>query len=85
MVKSLVGYQVIDFLGRRQLYFNGSICLFEKAFWLENINDGTTAGVGLLDISKSFDSINHTIVSKIEIYGITSTELQWCSSYLKRT
>ena len=37
----------------------------------------------LLDISKCFDSINHTILlKKLEMYGITSTELKWFSSYL---
>ena len=56
----------------------------KKVFWIENINDGTTAGAGLLDIYKSFDSINPTILSKIEMYGITSTQLKWCSSYLNR-
>ena len=53
------------------------------ADWLENVNDGAITGVCVLDISKCFDSINHTILlKKLEMYGITSTELKWFSSYL---
>ena len=45
--------------------------------WLENVNDRAITGACLLDISKYFDSINHTILlKKIEMYGITSTELK---------
>ena len=29
--------------------------------WLENVNDGAITGACPLDISKCFDSINHTI------------------------
>ena len=51
---------------------------------LENLNDRAITGACLLDISKCFDSINHTILSKkLEMYGITSTELKRFSSYLK--
>ena len=51
--------------------------------WLENVNDGAITGACLLDISKCFDSINHTILlKKLEMYGITCTELTWFSSYL---
>ena len=50
--------------------------------WIENVNDGTITGVCLLDISKC--SINHTILfKKLEMYGITSPELKWLSSYLR--
>ena len=52
--------------------------------WLENVNDRVITGACLLDISKCFDSINHTIQLKIlEIYGMTSTKLKWFSSYLR--
>ena len=52
--------------------------------WLESVfNDGVITGACLLDISKCFDSINHTILlRKLEMYGITSTELKWFSGYL---
>ena len=40
--------------------------------WLENLNDRAITGACLLDISKCFDSINHTILlKKLEMYGIT--------------
>ena len=52
--------------------------------WLENVNDGAITGACLLDISKCFDSINHTILlKKLETYGITSIELKWFSSYIR--
>ena len=51
--------------------------------WLENLNDRAITGVCLLDISKCFASINHTILlKKLEMYGITSAELKRLSSYL---
>ena len=44
--------------------------------WLKNLNDRAITGDCLLDISKCFDSTNHTILlKKLEMYGITSTEL----------
>ena len=53
--------------------------------WLGNVNDCAIMGTWLLDISKCFDSINHTIrLKKLEMSGITSTELTWLSSYLRR-
>ena len=53
--------------------------------WLENVNDCAITGASMLDISKCFDSINHTIMlkKKLEMYGITSTELKWFFSYLR--
>ena len=48
--------------------------------WHENVNHDAC----LLDISKCFDSINHTILlKKLGMYSITSTELQWFSGYLR--
>ena len=41
-------------------------------------------GTCLFDISKRFDSINHTIrLKKLEMYGINSTELKWLCRYLR--
>ena len=40
--------------------------------WLENVNDGAITDACLLDISKCFDSINHTILlNKLEMYGMS--------------
>ena len=52
--------------------------------WLENVNDCARTGACLLDISKCFDSTNHKILlKKLEMCGITSTELKLFSSYLR--
>ena len=42
--------------------------------WLENVNDCAITGTCLLDISKCYDSINHTIRS--------NSRNQFCSYYL---
>ena len=53
--------------------------------WLENINENQITGVCLLDISKCFDTISHSILlQKISMYGIKQQELKWFSSYLDR-
>ena len=52
--------------------------------WLEIVNDHAITVAWPLDISECFDSINHTILlKKLEMYGITSTELKWFSSYIR--
>ena len=52
--------------------------------WLENVYDCAITGACRLEISKWFDSINHTTrLKKLEMYVITSTELRWFSSYLR--
>ena len=51
--------------------------------WLENINENQVTGAILLDVSKCFDTINHTLLlRKLEMYGISGTALQWFTSYL---
>ena len=53
--------------------------------WLENINENQITGVCLLDISKCFDTISHSILlQKLSMYGIKQQELKWFSSYLDR-
>ena len=53
--------------------------------WLENINENQITGVCLLDISKCFDTISHSILlQKVSVYGIKQQELKWFSSYLDR-
>ena len=94
MIESLVSYQIIDFLEEHSFISMDQSAYLKRHStqtslhrviddWLENVNDGAITGACLLDISKCFDSINHKILlKKLEMYGITSTELKWFSSYL---
>ena len=51
--------------------------------WLEALNDGLSVSACFLDISKCFDSINHTILlHKLKRYGIRNMEYSWFKSYL---
>ena len=53
--------------------------------WLENINENQITGVCLLDISKCFDTISHSIsLQKLSMYGIKQQEFKWFSSYLDK-
>ena len=86
MIESLVSYQIIDLLEEHSFISMDQSAYLKRHStqtslrrviddWLENVNDGAITGACLLDISKCFDSINHTILlKKLEMYGITSTE-----------
>ena len=95
MIKSLVSYQIIDFFEEHIFISMDQYAYFKRRSaqtsfhrviddWLENVNDCAIRGARLLDISKRFDSINHTpLLRKLKMYGIISTELNWFSSYLR--
>ena len=36
-----------------------------------------------IDFKKSFDTVNHELLNKLNYYGIRGTELQWFKMYLK--
>ena len=95
-IEYLVSYQIIDFLEEHFISMDQSayIKIYSTQTslhrviddWLETVNDGAIyiTIACMLDISKSFDSTNHTILlKKLEMYGITSTELKRFSSYLR--
>ena len=95
MIESLVSYQIIYFLEEHS-FTSMDQPAFSKRHptqaslhrviddWLENVNDCAITGAYMFDIPKCFDSTNHTILlKKLEMYGITSTELKWFSSYIK--
>ena len=95
-IEYLVSYQIIDFLEEHFISMDQSayIKIYSTQTslhrviddWLETVNDGAIyiTIACMLDISKSFDSTNHTILlQNLEMYGITSTELKRFSSYLR--
>ena len=50
--------------------------------WLDNINESQITSVCLLDISKCFDTINHSILlQKLSMYGVKHQESKWFSFY----
>ena len=50
--------------------------------WMEDLEEGKTVAVCLMDQSAAFDVCNHqTINSKLEMLGLTSVD--WVASYLE--
>ena len=94
-IESLVSYQTIDFLEEHSFISMDQSAYLKRHStqtslhrviddWLGNVNNCAITGTCLLDISKCFASTNHTIrLKKLEMYGITSTELTWLSSYFR--
>ena len=51
--------------------------------WLWNMSDGNLTAVCSFDITKCFDTINHSILlKKMEYYGLQSENIKWFKSYL---
>ena len=49
------------------------------------IDEGSYAVSIFLDLSKAFDTVNHSILlSKLDLYGIRAGENQWFKSYLSK-
>ena len=50
---------------------------------LNNMDIGVLNGLLLVDLRKAFDLVNHSILlSKLQIYGCSSSTVQWFASYL---
>ena len=51
--------------------------------WLLSIDQGKYNIAVFIDLRKAFDTVNHVILlNKIEYYGVSDKELNWCKSYL---
>ena len=51
--------------------------------WLYNMSDGILTGVCSFDITKCFDTINHSILMrKMIYYGFQNNDIKWFQSYL---
>ena len=80
LMKYLVGY---DFITQDQsAYLEGRstiTCLHIIIdLCLENTNEGEYTGICMLDVTKCFDSINHSLLlQKLQCYSITGGENEW--------
>ena len=51
--------------------------------WKKNLDEGNEIAVILMDLSKAFDTINHSLLlAKLEAYGFSMTCLNLMQSYL---
>ena len=59
-------------------------CLSEALNYVyEEIDKGNLVGIASLDLSKAFDTINHShVIQKLSKMGIGRNSLNWCESYL---
>jgi len=52
--------------------------------WITAIDNNQIVGTLMLDLSKAFDLVNHSILlTKLESYGLHISTLNWFKSYLK--
>ena len=52
--------------------------------WITAIDNNQIVGTLMLDLSKAFDLVNHSILlTKLEAYGLHISTLDWFKSYLK--
>jgi len=49
---------------------------------LQNMDTGRFTGAVFLDLSKSFDTVDHLLLQKLINIGLTDSTVQWFRSYL---
>ena len=93
MIESLIGVQMIDYLEEYNfisidqsayLKRHSTITSLHRIIddWLESMNDEMLIGAVFYDISKCFDSINHSLLlRKMFKYGFRGIEQTWFKSY----
>ena len=70
-------------LGFRSLHSTVTALLEATDNWAFNIDRGNVNAVVLLDLKKTFDTVDHDILlSKTNLYRIQGTALDWFKSYL---
>ena len=69
--------------GFRQYHSTIKSLLDATTEWLSNMDKGRQNSVALIDLSKAFDTVNHSILlEKLNYYGVTDNTLTWFRSYL---
>ena len=51
--------------------------------WKIALDEGKMVGTVLIDLSKAFNTINHTVLNKLYAYGVRGVELVWFTDYLR--
>lgn len=69
--------------GFRPMHCTQDVLLKTLEDWREALDVGKIVGTVMIDLSKAFDSIDHSILlSKLDAYGIRGLELNWFRDYL---
>ena len=69
--------------GFRSLHSTLTALIEATNSWSVNIENGFLNGVIFIDLKKTFDTIDHTIlIRKFRKYGVDSSSLKWFESYL---
>ena len=55
----------------------------KTAYWKLAMDKGKIVGTVMIDLSKAFDSIDHSLLlAKLSAYGVCGAELMWFTNYL---
>ena len=94
ILEKVVSIQIIDYMESQKLFHpchhgfrashstsTGLIQMYDS--WLEAIEKGHYAAACFLDLSASFDMVDHRLlIDKLRLYGFTDCSLDWISTYL---